>query len=388
MSGTLDSKPIKKPKRALPEHLKSYKGVWVLIEHEHGLAHPVAWELLGKGRKLADRLGVELAGVVLGDCSPKVRALVDETYVYGADLCYLMQNDILSDYRNQPYTTGMTELVNRYQPEIFLLGATTQGRDLAGSVATTLLTGLTADCTGLEIDPADNSLLSSRPTFGGSLMCTIVTLATRPQMATVRPRVMPMPERVEGKTGRLIEHPLTLTEAEIVTKVIDFIPDERADKPQLSFANHIVSGGRGLGKPENFKYIFDLAKTLGAEVGASRPAVHAEWVENDRQVGQSGKTVRPKLYVAAGISGAVQHRVGMEGSDVIVAVNIDPNAPIFDFANYALVGNAIELLPAMQAAFVAHFESCRARTQTGAQAANPSENADAANEIHNNKEDV
>lgn len=361
MSNPEGAKPIKKPKRILPEHFKSYQGVWVFIEHEHGHVHQVAWELLGTGRRLADKLGVELAGVVLGDTSPKVRAMVDEVYAHGADLCYLMQSDVLHDYRNQPYTAGMTELVNTFQPEILLLGATTQGRDLAGSVATTLLTGLTADCTGLDIDMSDRSLLSSRPTFGGSLMCTIVNLATRPQMATVRPRVMPMPERVPGKTGRFIEHSLTLPEENVVTKVIDFIPDARSDKPQLVFADYIVSGGRGLAKSENFKYVFDLARVIGAEVGASRPAVHADWVDTERQVGQSGKTVRPKFYLAAGVSGAVQHRVGMESSDVIAAINLDPNAPIFDFAHYALMGNALDLLPELTTAFAEHLEKARSR---------------------------
>lgn len=355
------AKPIKKPKRVLPERYKSYRGVWVFIEHEYGHVHSVSWELLGKGRDLADKLGVELAGVLLGGREAEVRTLASEAMHYGADLCYLMQEEVLKDYRNQPYTAGLTELVNAYQPEILLLGATTQGRDLAGSVATTLLTGLTADCTGLDIDISDRSLLSSRPTFGGSLMCTIVNLATRPQMATVRPRVMAMPTRQPERTGRLVEHPLALSEAQVVTKVIDFIPDAKADKPQLAFADFIVSGGRGLAKSENFSLLFDLAKVLGAEVGASRPAVYAGWAEADRQVGQSGKTVRPKFYLAAGISGAVQHRVGMEGADVIAAVNIDPDAPVFDFANYALVGNALELLPALREAFARRLSATRAR---------------------------
>lgn len=369
------AKPIKKPKRVLPERFKSYRGVWVFVEHEHGHVHPVSWELLGKGRELADKLGVELAGVILGGTGAEVRALVEDATAYGADLCYLMQDEVLRDYRNQPYTAGMTELVNTFQPEILLLGATTQGRDLAGSVATTLLTGLTADCTGLDIDPSDRSLLSSRPTFGGSLMCTIVNLATRPQMATVRPRVMPMPAKTPGRTGRLVEHPLQLAEDQVVTKVLDFIPDARADKPQLAFADFIVSGGRGMAKPENFDLIFALAKTLGAEVGASRPAVHAGWAEAERQVGQSGKTVRPKFYLAAGISGAVQHRVGMEGADVIAAINLDAKAPIFDFASYALIGNALELLPALQTAFARRLDAARARCAAPAAAANGEENA-------------
>lgn len=357
----LPAKPIKKPKRVLPERFVPYRGVWVFIEHEHGHVHPVSWELLGKGRELADKLGVELAGVLIGAPGAKIAALADEAAAYGADLCYLMQDEVLHDYRNQPYTVGITALVNTYQPEILLLGATTQGRDLAGSVATTLLTGLTADCTGLEIDLSDRSLLSSRPTFGGSLMCTIVNLATRPQMATVRPRVMPMPAKDTSRKCRVIEHPLDLSEDMIVTKVSSFIPDSRADKPQLAFADYIVAGGRGMAKPENFDLLFNLAKTLGAEVGASRPAVHAGWADAERQVGQSGKTVRPKFFIAAGISGTVQHRVGMEGSDVIAAINLDANAPIFQFSNYALIGNALEILPALQTAFAKRLANTRAR---------------------------
>lgn len=372
MSDALDTaaKPLKKPKRVLPERFKTYAGVWVFIEHEHGHVHPVSWELLGKGRELADKLGTPLAGVLLGGEGADVARLADEVGAYGADLCYVAQHPVLHDYRNQPYTAGLTELVNTYQPEILLLGATTQGRDLAGSVATTLRTGLTADCTGLDIDPSDRALLSSRPTFGGSLMCTIVNLATRPQMATVRPRVMPLPPRQPDRSARLLAHALQLDEAAVVTKVLDFIPDARADKPQLAFADFIVAGGRGLGKAEHFGLVAQLAGVLGAEVGASRPAVHAGWADVERQVGQSGKTVRPKLYIAAGISGAVQHRVGMEGADVIVGINSDPAAPLFDFAHYALVGNATELLPALRAAFAR-----RLAAGSGVPAAAPEEKA-------------
>lgn len=350
MSDEFDhAKPIKKPKRTLPERYVSHRGVWVYVEHEHGVVHPVSWELLGQGRQLAASLGVELAAVVLGD-----QAAVDcvqQAFHYGADLVYHMNDPVLHHYRNQPYTHGLTELVNAYQPEILLLGATPQGRDLAGSVATTLRTGLTADCTDLEIDASDRSLLSTRPTFGGSLMCTIVNLATRPQMATVRPRVMAMPQPDTARSGRIVTHPLGLGENAVVTKVLDFIPDAQLDKPQLAFADFIVAGGRGLQKADNFKLLFELAQVLGAEVGASRPAVHAGWVDAERQVGQSGKTVRPKLYLAAGLSGAVQHRVGMQGADVIVAINNDPAAPICQFADYVLNGNALELLPELTRAF-------------------------------------
>lgn len=352
-----DTKPAPAPRKAgkgkyeLDDRLKAYQGVWVFVEHERGEVHSVSWELLGEGRKLADRLGVALSGVVLAAPGPDARRFCAQAFHHGADTCYLVEDPVLSNYRNQPFTKGLTDLVNRFQPEILLLGATTQGRDLAGSVATTLQTGLTADCTELNIDMENRSLAASRPTFGGSLLCTILTLNYRPQMATVRPRVMAMPEPDANRAGRIVEVPLGMVETDIVTKVLDYIADDRQDKPQLAYADIIVSGGRGLKKQENFQLVWDLAMVLGAEVGASRPVVQAGWVEPDRQVGQSGKTVRPKLYVAAGISGAVQHRVGMEGSDVIIAVNIDPNAPIFDFATYGIVGNAMTVLPALTDAF-------------------------------------
>lgn len=352
-------KPAGKKKFELDERLKAYKGVWVFIEHERGAIHPVSLELLGEGRKLADMLGVELAGVVMGPPAETTRSFCQEAFYHGADLCYLIEDPLLQDYRNEPFTKGLTDLVNKYQPEILFLGATTLGRDLAGSVATTLKTGLTADCTELNIDLDVRSLLASRPTFGGSLLCTIQTLNYRPQMATVRPRVMAMPERDETRRGRIIEDTLGMIEDSIITKVLEFIPDEMQDKPQLPFADIIVAGGRGMKKPENFKLIWELAQVLGAEVGATRPVVQAGWVELDRQVGQSGKTVRPKLYIAVGISGAIQHRVGMDASDVIIAINNDPNAPIFDFAHYGIVGNAMTILPALTEAFKAHLATAR-----------------------------
>ncbi len=356
-----DNEPRKPARRKveLDPKLAAYMGVWVFVEHERGQVHPVSWELMGEGRKLADKLGVELAGIVMGTPGPESRQFCSEAIHYGADLCYLMEEDLLKDYRNEPYTKGLTDLVNRYQPEILLIGATTLGRDLAGSVATTLKTGLTADCTELAIDMENRSLAATRPTFGGSLLCTIVTLNYRPQMATVRPRVMAMPEKDGNRTGRIIVHPLDMVEESIITKVLEYIPDNLQGKPQLAFADIIVSGGRGMKKPENFQLIWDLAKVLGAEVGATRPIVQAGWVEADRQVGQSGKTVRPKLYIAAGISGAIQHRVGMEDSDVIIAINSDPSAPIFDFATYGIVGNAMVIVPALTEAFRQHLSTAR-----------------------------
>ncbi|MEW6168490.1 MAG: electron transfer flavoprotein subunit alpha/FixB family protein [Pseudomonadota bacterium] len=357
------SEPAKKPaptaargrNTELPEHLKSYKGVWVVIEQERGAVHQVSWELLGEARKLADKLGVEVSGVLLGAADDPLETFARDAFAYGADRCYIARSPVLKGYRNEPYTRGLTELVNRFQPEIMLLGATTLGRDLAGSVATTLQTGLTADCTELNID--GRTLAATRPTFGGSLLCTIVTLAYRPQMATVRPRVMRMPERDDTRIekGCIVDVPLELRESEIVTKLLDFIPDASSNKINLPYADIIVSGGKGLKNAENFQLVWNLARVLGAEVGASRPVVQAGWVEAERQVGQTGKTVRPKLYIACGISGAIQHRVGMEGADAIVAINNDPNAPIFEFAHYGIVGNAMTVLPALTEAFRSHL---------------------------------
>jgi len=335
----------------LPEHLKEYKGIWVIVEQERGSVHSVSWELVGEARKLADKLGVEVGAVVLGADSPELNAICGDAFTYGADVVYKVTDPVLADYRTDPYTRVMTDVVNTYKPEIVLLGATTLGRDLAGAIATTLATGLTADCTELDIYMDNRSLAATRPTFGGTLLCTIQTLAYRPQMATVRPRVMSMPDRDDSRSGRVVEVFPALRETDVITKVLSFIADREQNEAQLAFADIIVAAGKGLGKPENLKLVFDLAKVLGGEVGVTRPLVQAGWTGFDRQVGQTGKTVRPKLYIAAGISGAIQHRVGMEKSDLILAINTDPNAPIFDFAHLGLVGDALTILPALTDAF-------------------------------------
>ncbi len=344
---TAPSKARGKKRLELDPRLAAYRGVWVFVEIERGQVHPVSWELMGEGRKLADVLQVELGAVILGADGARLGEVAAEAFTYGADRAYLVADPVLADYRNQPYTRALTDLVNRHQPEILLLGATTLGRDLAGSVATTLLTGLTADCTELAIDPDNRGLLATRPTFGGSLLCTIQTLNFRPQMATVRPRVMAMPDAQPGRTGQVTQETLDLAEEDILAKVLAFIPDQNQEKAQLAYADIIVAGGRGMGRAENFQVLWDLAGVIGAEVGGSRPVTHAGWISAERQIGQSGKTVRPRLYIAAGISGAVQHRVGMESSDIILAINNDPNAPIFDFATYGIVGDAMQIVPAL-----------------------------------------
>jgi len=337
-------------KKELPEHFRSYKHVWVNIELERGQVHPVSFELLGEGRKLADKLGVELAGVVIGGPNAGGREAAAEAFEFGADVVYLVEHPVLVDYRNEPYTRTLTELVNTYKPEILLLGATNLGRDLAGAVATTLQTGLTADCTELAVD-ADKSLAATRPTFGGSLLCTIYTLNFRPQMATVRPRVMAMPARQQGRTGRVVEHAVDLQEESLVTKVLSFLPDRQNSKSNLAFADVVVAGGLGLQSADNLQLVRALASTLGGEWGCSRPCVQKGWAPADRQIGQTGKTIRPKLYIAAGISGAIQHRVGVEGADLILAINTDKNAPILDIAHFAVATDAIRFLPALTEAF-------------------------------------
>jgi electron transfer flavoprotein alpha subunit len=341
-------------KKELPEHFRDYKHVWVFVEQERGDVHPVSWELLGEGRKLADKLGAELAAVVLGGPGDATREAAAEAFCYGADLAYLVEHPVLADYRNESYSKAVTQLVNAHKPEILLLGATNLGRDLAGSVATTLLTGLTADCTELAVD-ADGSLAATRPTFGGSLLCTIYTLNYRPQMATIRPRVMAMPARAADRVGRIVPFTPNLEEDEIITKLLRFVPDRDSNKSNLAYADIVVAGGMGLGSAENFQLVKNLASVLGAEFGCSRPAVQKGWLSSDRQIGQTGKTIRPKLYIAAGISGAIQHRVGVEGADCIVAINTDKSAPIFDFAHIGIATDAIRLLPALTEAFRARL---------------------------------
>lgn len=347
------------PRRGGGVDLGAWKGVWVNIELERGRVHPVSWELLGEGRKLADHLGVPLSGVVLGPAEPATDDACAEAFRHGADTVYVARHPVLAHYRTDPYTQVLTELVQRHRPEILLLGATTLGRDLAGAVATTLGTGLTADCTELRIDDETRSLAATRPTFGGTLLCTIHTLEYRPQMATVRPRVMAMPARDAQRSGTVVAEEVALSEDDVVTKILSYIPDADADKAQLAYADIVVAGGRGLGKPENFRLVRELAEVLGAEYGGSRPVAQAGWVSGDRQIGQTGKTIRPKLYIAAGISGAIQHRVGVEGADVIIAINTDPKAPIFEFATYAVVGDALQILPALTEALRERIH-CRA----------------------------
>ncbi len=336
--------------------ISEYKGVWVVAEVDEGELADVTLELLGEGRKLADELGVELGLVVVGH---EIADLAEVVAAYGADKVYLAQAPGLERYRTGPYTDVITGIINKYKPEIVLIGATALGRDLASRIAARISSGLTADCTGLEIQEEDGIglLHQTRPAFGGNIMATIVCRHARPQMATVRPRVFQKPEPDENKVGEVIGIPVSINEDSVLTKIIEVIRESSEEGPNLQDADIIVSGGRGLRTPENFALIRELADAIGGAVGASRATVDAGWIPAYHQVGQTGKTVHPKLYIACGISGAVQHLAGMSSSDCIVAINSDPSAPIFDVAHFGIVGDLFEVVPALAKAIREEFGS-------------------------------
>ena len=328
----------------LVAYLAQYHDVWVFVEQTEGEPAKVSWELLGVGAELAKTLGVQLCAVVVGE---NVDNLCHEAFAYGAKKVYLLDEPVYKHYRTEPYLAAICFLTEKYKPEIILMGATGLGRDLAGAVATRLKAGLTADCTGLSIDENRN-LMQTRPAFGGNIMATILCTRTRPQMATVRPHVMQMPARKNGAAGEIIRDTFAPDEENIAVKVLEIIYDDsRTDAVDVSAADIIVSGGRGLMAKENFAMLQELADELGGVVGASRSAVDAGWVPPDRQVGQTGKTVRPRIYIACGISGAIQHLVGMQDSDLIIAINRDKDAPIFEVATFGLVGDLFKIVPAL-----------------------------------------
>jgi len=345
----VDAIELDKPESAPPAgaDLSEFNGVWVFGEQRRGKVQGVALELAGKGRELADSLGVPLVMVVLGH---DLDDACNELLKYPIDEVIQVDSPELADYRSEPYSKVFADLIRDRRPEIVLAGATTIGRDFLARVAIQLHTGLTADCTGLEIGAVEGKgerlLLQTRPAFGGNIMATIITPNHRPQMATVRHKVMkeiaPGGDG-SGKVTKIAARP-ELTASR--TQIVDFV-EEIEDTVNITEADIIVSGGRGLGKPENFDVIEGLAKALGGAVGASRAAVDAGWKAYSHQVGQTGKTVQPNLYVACGISGAVQHLVGMQSSDVIVAINKDPAAPIFGVATYGLVGDLFQIVPAL-----------------------------------------
>ncbi|MDP4085723.1 MAG: electron transfer flavoprotein subunit alpha/FixB family protein [Bacillota bacterium] len=327
--------------------LEEYRGVWVFIEQNDGKVEGVSLELLGAGRKLADKLEVPLAGVLLGE---EIKTLSNNVISHGADEVYVIDHPVLKNYRTESYMKAVIYLAEKYKPEIFLYGATPNGKDLASAVATDLSTGLTADTTMLDIDLENRLLEASRPAFGGNIMATILCKKHRPQMATVRPKVMKALEVDSSRIGKIIEEKINLNEDEMRTKVLRIVNDV-TKRANLADAHVIVCGGKGMGDEQNFQMLYELAETIGASVGGTRDVVEAGWLPHELQIGQTGETVTPKIYFAIALSGAIQHVVGMKNSEFIIAINKDPNAPIFDVATYGIVGDALEVVPKLIAQF-------------------------------------
>jgi len=318
----------------------NYRGVWVFTEQRGGKLKSAGHELLAKGRQLADTLDTELSAVCLGHGVDDVAQLI----AHGADKVYLMDDPALASNQEDLYTQGLVELIEKHRPEIVIAAATALGRSFIPRVAASLETGLTADCTGLEIDPETRLLLQTRPTFGGNIMATITCQTKRPQMATVRPRVFKKNAPDKNRKGQIIKVDFNKAAITSRTGLLNFVED-LTEKVKLEDANIIVAGGRGLGKAENFGLIAELAKVMGAALGSSRPPVDDGWISYPHQVGQTGKTVCPRLYIACGISGTVQHLAGMQTADTIVAINDDPHAPIFAVATYGIVGDLFQVVP-------------------------------------------
>ncbi len=323
--------------------LTPYKDVWVFCEQKKGVIQSISFELLGEGRKLADKLGVKLCAVLLGHGMEETAEKLGER---GADKVYLVDHPALKAYQDDPYTAVMVKLVEEFKPEVILCGASTIGRSLISRVAIKTNAGLTADCTGLDIDVKERLLLQTRPAFGGNIMATIIAPNHRPQMATVRHKVMQEAPVQPGRAAEIISKAYPEETFASRTRLLDIV-EELSATVNISEADIIVAGGRGMGSKENFAQLEELAKVLGGAVGASRSAVDADWIPYSHQVGQTGKTVVPKLYIACGISGQIQHLIGMQSSKTIVAINKDPDAPIFKVATYGIVGDVNELVPAL-----------------------------------------
>jgi electron transfer flavoprotein alpha subunit len=321
--------------------IEEYKGVFVFAQQVDNKLAGVSFELLGKGKELAKDLRCDVTAILLGS---KVEDLADKLAKYGADRVILVDDPALETYMTEPYAYVVAEAVRKYKPEVLLYGATAIGRDLAPRVSARVHTGLTADCTGLEIEPETRHMLMTRPAFGGNIMATIVCAEFRPQMATVRPGVMQRLEPDDSAHCPVERLELKDIAAHANVEILDVVK-KVSGKMDIQDAKVLVSGGRGMGDPQNFAILEELAKVLGGTISSSRAAVDSGWVEKDRQVGQTGKTVRPNLYIACGISGAIQHLAGMEESDIIVAINKDPTAPIFEVADYGVVGDVLKIVP-------------------------------------------
>ena len=337
--------------------LEQYKGVYVFAQQVDNELSGIAFELLGKAKDLAKDLDTDVTAILIGY---QVKNLADELAAYGADKVIVVDDPELKEYRTEPYTHAMASVINEYKPDIVLVGATAIGRDLGPRVSARVATGLTADCTVLEIgdfpinpipnqEQKHNQLLMTRPAFGGNTIATIACPDFRPQMATVRPGVMQKIDRIDGAKAEVIEFNPGFTPDNKYVEILEVVKSVK-DTVDIMDAKILVSGGRGVGSAENFKLLQDLADVLGGTVSCSRAVVDSGWMERDYQVGQTGKTVRPNLYFAIGISGAIQHVAGMEESDIIIAINKDADAPIFDVADYGIVGDLNKIVPALTAA--------------------------------------
>lgn len=320
-----------------------FKGVWVFAEQRRCQLHKVSFELLGKGRELADQLKTELCAVLLGH---NIKSKAQDLISAGADKVYVVDNERLKDFNDEIYSKILADIAAQYKPEIILAGATAVGRAFIPRVSIRLNAGLTADCTAFELDLQERNLYQIRPAFGGSLMAKIITPERRPQMATARYKVFKPIAVDSSRKGEIIEPQIKEDSFKTRSQFVEFI-QEVETTVNLSEADIIVSGGRGIGGADNFKIVKELAEAIGGAVGASRAAVDSGWIAYSHQVGQTGKTVCPKIYIACGISGAVQHLAGMQSSDIIIAINKDPDAPIFSVAKFGIVGDLFEILPAI-----------------------------------------
>ncbi|HIV26055.1 MAG TPA: electron transfer flavoprotein subunit alpha/FixB family protein [Candidatus Scatomonas pullistercoris] len=337
-------------------NLEEYKGVYVYAQQVDNKLDNIAFELLGKAKDLAKDLDTDVTAVLIGS---DVKGLADELAAYGADKVIVVDDPELKDYRTEPYTHALASVINEFKPEIMLVGATAIGRDLGPRVSARVATGLTADCTQLDIgdfplvaregqEQKHNQLLMTRPAFGGNTIATIACPDNRPQMATVRPGVMQKIEPIQGAKANVVEYNPGFTPNDKYVEILDIVKSV-SETVDIMDAKILVSGGRGVGSPENFQMLRDLADALGGEVSCSRAVVDAGWMPKDMQVGQTGKTVRPQVYFAIGISGAIQHVAGMEESDIIIAINKDESAPIFEVADYGVVGDLNKIVPKLTA---------------------------------------
>jgi len=323
--------------------VNEYRGVWVFVEQTDRGPARVSLELLGKGRELADKLNVELSAFIVGE---SVKEVAEDLIFYGADRVLVADDPMLRDYRTELYARIISEEVKKEKPEVLILGATPIGRDLAPRLSFRLDAGCTADCTGLDIDGENRLFVSTRPAFGGNVMATIICPEHRPQMATVRPGVMALPEKNRSRTGRIIQLDLQVGGEDLKVEILESVK-AKSEGVDVQEADRIVAVGVGAGDQETVDRIKELAELLDAELGATRLAVEAGWISHDHQIGQTGKTIRPDLYIGLGISGAVQHTAGMSGSKTIIAINSDPHAEIFKIADYGLVGDIQDVVPAL-----------------------------------------